>query len=61
MSLLARTERRKAEVLAHFAADRACEAMVLGAYGHSRLREMLQGGTTRGLLAEVPVPLILAH
>ena len=58
---LPRTDRRKAEMLAQFAADRGCEALVMGAYGHSRLREMLLGGTTRDLLAEVPLPLITAH
>lgn len=58
---LARSERRKADVLVHFATERGCEALVMGAYGHSRLREMLLGGTTRDLLAEVPLPLILAH
>ena len=61
VAVLPRTERRKADVLAHFAADRGCEALVMGAYGHSRLREMLLGGTTRALLAEVPLPLVLAH
>ena len=61
VAALTRTERRKAYVLAHFAADRGCEALVMGAYGHSRLREMLLGGTTRDLLAEVPLPLIMAH
>lgn len=34
---------------------------VLGAYGHSRLREWVFGGVTRGLLADVPVPLLLSH
>jgi nucleotide-binding universal stress UspA family protein len=61
VAVLARTERRKADVLAHFAAERGCEGLVLGAYGHSRLREMLLGGTTRDLLAEVPLPLLMAH
>ena len=61
VAVLARAERRKADVLAHFAAQRGCEALVMGAYGHSRLREMLLGGTTRDLLAEVPLPLIMAH
>jgi len=61
VAMLARTERRKADVLAHFAAERGCEALVMGAYGHSRLREMLLGGTTREMLAEVPLPLIMAH
>lgn len=34
---------------------------VLGAYGHSRLRELVFGGVTRGLLGDVPVPLFLSH
>lgn len=34
---------------------------VIGAYGHSRLRESLFGGITRQLLAESPVPLLLGH
>ena len=33
----------------------------MGAYGHSRLREALLGGTTRDLLVDVPLPLIMAH
>ena len=61
VSVLARTEPRKADILARFAAERGVEALILGAYGHSRLREMLLGGTTRDLLAAVPLPLILAH
>ena len=34
---------------------------VMGAYGHSRLRESLFGGTTREMLERCPVPLIIAH
>ena len=34
---------------------------VIGAYGHSRLREWLIGGVTRRMLAESPVPLLLGH
>lgn len=61
VSALDRTERPKADILAHFAAERGCEALVLGAYGHSRLCEMLLGGTNWDLLAQVPLPLILVH
>ena len=61
VSFLVRTDRSKAEMLAEFAADRGCEALVMGAYGHSRLREMLLGGTTRDLLSNVPLPLLMAH
>ncbi|MFZ5667845.1 MAG: universal stress protein [Pseudomonadota bacterium] len=34
---------------------------VLGAYGHSRIRERLLGGVTRGMLLGSPIPLLLAH
>lgn len=34
---------------------------VLGAYGHSRIRERLLGGVTRGMLLGSPIPLVLAH
>jgi nucleotide-binding universal stress UspA family protein len=35
--------------------------MVMGAYGHSRLREYVFGGVTRTILHEVRVPVLLAH
>ena len=41
--------------------ERRAAFLVQGAYGHSRLRETLFGGVTRGLLANAPVPLFLAH
>jgi nucleotide-binding universal stress UspA family protein len=42
---------------------RTCGAglMVSGAFGHSRYREWMLGGTTRELLERAPVPLIIAH
>lgn len=42
---------------------RACGAglMVAGAFGHSRYREWILGGTTRELLERAPVPLLIAH
>jgi nucleotide-binding universal stress UspA family protein len=35
--------------------------LVMGAYGHSRAREFVLGGVTRRMLADCPVPLLLAH
>lgn len=35
--------------------------LVMGAYGHSRLRESILGGVTRDLIAAAPLPLLLAH
>ena len=35
--------------------------MAMGAYGHSRLRELVFGGVTRSMLRQARVPLLLAH
>ncbi|WP_065846082.1 universal stress protein [Sphingobium sp. Ndbn-10] len=35
--------------------------LALGAYGHSRLREMILGGVTRDLLGGAPLPLLFSH
>ena len=37
------------------------DLIVMGAYGHMRLREIILGGATRDLLKQVPVTLLLAH
>ena len=33
----------------------------MGGYGHSRLREMMLGGTTRSMLEHMTVPVLFAH
>lgn len=35
--------------------------LVVGAYGHSRLRQTLFGGVTKGLLSDPPTALLLGH
>ncbi len=35
--------------------------LVMGAYGHSRLREMVLGGVTRSILADAELPVFLMH
>jgi nucleotide-binding universal stress UspA family protein len=35
--------------------------VVMGAYGHSRLREFVFGGTTRQMLKDASVPVLMAH
>lgn len=37
------------------------DLLVMGAYGHSRFREMMLGGATRGVLRDVEVPVLMAH
>jgi nucleotide-binding universal stress UspA family protein len=43
------------------AADMNADMIIMGAYGHARLREIILGGVTRDLLKQSPVPLFLAH
>jgi nucleotide-binding universal stress UspA family protein len=49
------------EALLSYAADLGADLIVAGAYGHSRAREMVFGGVTRTLLAEMTVPVFLSH
>ncbi len=53
--------RRVSVALLHAAAELSARYMVMGAYGHSRLRETVLGGVTRELIATATVPLLLAH
>jgi nucleotide-binding universal stress UspA family protein len=50
-----------AEALLSYASDISADLIVAGAYGHSRAREMVFGGVTRTLLAEMTVPVLLSH
>ena len=43
------------------AADAGCGLLVMGGYGHSRLRELVLGGVTRDVLAASALPVLLAH
>jgi nucleotide-binding universal stress UspA family protein len=53
--------RSVAEVLTAEATAFGADLLVLGAYGHSRLRERVFGGATRDLLRTSSVPLLMAH
>lgn len=47
-------------ILSH-AADTSADMLVMGGYGHSRLREFLLGGVTRGILQSMTVPTFMSH
>jgi nucleotide-binding universal stress UspA family protein len=49
------------EVLLSRAADLGVDLLVMGAYGHSRARELLLGGATRTLLRSMTVPVLMSH
>ena len=37
------------------------DLLVMGAYGHSRMRELIMGGVTRDVLADAEVPVLMVH
>lgn len=43
------------------AGEIGADLLVMGAYGHSRLREMVLGGATRSVLSNTPLPVLISH
>jgi len=50
-----------ADVILSLAADLTADLVVMGAWGHSRLREYVLGGASRGILQEMTVPVLMSH
>src|ERR1700728_309307 len=49
------------ETILRKAAELGCDLIVKGAYTQSRLRQMIFGGTTRHILANANLPVLMAH
>ncbi|MSO77950.1 MAG: universal stress protein [Alphaproteobacteria bacterium] len=49
------------DLLLSRASDEGADMIVMGAYGHSRLRELVLGGVTRTVLDVMTVPILMAH
>ncbi|TFW33864.1 universal stress protein [Massilia horti] len=47
--------------LLSLAADRQASLLVMGAYGHTRFRELIVGGVTKTVLENMTVPVLMAH
>jgi nucleotide-binding universal stress UspA family protein len=47
--------------LLSLAADTGADLLVMGGYGHARLREMLLGGVTATILRDMTLPVLMAH
>ncbi len=50
-----------ADALLNRLADHGIDLLVMGAYGHSRLRERVLGGVTRQIFQEMTVPVLMSH
>ena len=49
------------DAILSYAADRSGTLIVMGGYGHSRLREIILGGVTRDMLKSMTVPIFMSH
>ena len=47
--------------LLSWASDIGAGLLVMGAYGHTRIRELLLGGATRTILQSMTLPVLMAH
>ncbi|MEA1832515.1 universal stress protein [Methylobacterium durans] len=59
--LLARPAVSDADEILRFAQRQDADLLVMGAYGHSRLREWIFGGATRDILQTTPICSLMAH
>lgn len=50
-----------ADVMLNRAAETSADLLVIGAYGHSRLRELVLGGVTRSILRQMTLPVLMSH
>ena len=50
-----------AAALQEEALERGASVLVMGAFGHSRMRDFVLGGATRGVLADLRLPVMLSH
>jgi nucleotide-binding universal stress UspA family protein len=50
-----------AEMILSHAADAGTDFIVMGGYGHSRLREFVLGGVTRSILHSLTAPALMSH
>jgi nucleotide-binding universal stress UspA family protein len=49
------------DVLESYVASRNADVLVMGAYGHSRIRDFILGGATKSMIARPPLPILLSH
>lgn len=59
---LVQTQRRPiARALQDHALEIGADLMVMGAFGHSRMRDFVMGGATTGILRDLKLPVLMSH
>ncbi len=59
--MIRETSTEAGEALLSLCADQGADLLVMGAFGHTRFRELLLGGATRQILDSMTVPVLMAH
>jgi nucleotide-binding universal stress UspA family protein len=49
------------DALEAYVTSRNADLLVMGAYGHSRIREFILGGATKYMLSRPPLPILFSH
>lgn len=53
--------RKIGDVLTSYVEMHHADLLVMGAYGHSRMREFVLGGATKSMVSQPPLPILLSH
>lgn len=61
LACLRRGERQPVDALWEAVTRAGASLLVMGGYGHARLREAMFGGFTRAVLEQAPIPVLMAH
>ncbi|AXC50627.1 universal stress protein [Paracoccus suum] len=61
VAILAKTLPRTSDIISRRAVEIGATMIVMGAYGHSRFREAILGGTTRNMLEMAEIPVLMAR
>jgi nucleotide-binding universal stress UspA family protein len=61
VSKLTGSDSEAGDLILSRADDLGCDLLVMGGYGHSRTRELILGGATRGILQTMTLPVLMSH
>ncbi len=61
ISLVQGQRRAIGDVLQGHATEIGADVLVMGAFGHSRMRDFVMGGATKGILDDLRLPVLLSH
>ncbi|MDJ0930098.1 universal stress protein [Breoghania sp.] len=61
VEMIASPDTSVSDALRNFVSDNGVDMVVMGGYGHSRMREFVLGGATYGMLKSMTVPMVMAH